>query len=457
MASLRRRLTRATGALLVLQVMGTTVGAGAWWRVQQASQLQIQVSVQRREVLTLGRAARELYVHQAHTFIERGPGHLDHLAEGQIAVDAALVQLESHPGPVLLPLEPIRAALVEANRWFAAEGIPAARAGLLDGARATALHAVAEQHANRLQAGVDAAVAALDEAEALEVARIGRDTRLAWVAVVVVLASSLGLGAAVVRRLAQAVLGPVDGLLRAARSQGTPQELRAPTDGDDELAELGRAFNEMVSRVREAEQRRLERERLQALGEIAGAVAHELMNPLAAILAHNPDPAVRGEAEHARRVVSGLLGFARPGEALPAPVRVDEAAAQAADRAVLYADARDVRVRWRGGPPLTVVGSPTAVRQVLDNLVRNAVEASPAGAEVELEGGPGWVEVRDRGPGLPASVRARLYEPFATGRPDGTGLGLAVSQRVARALGGRLEHQDRPGGGTIARWEVGGG
>jgi two-component system, sporulation sensor kinase E len=52
-------------------------------------------------------------------------------------------------------------------------------------------------------------------------------------------------------------------------------------------------------------------------------------------------------------------------------------------------------------------------------------------------------------------VRERLYEPFATGRPTGTGLGLAVCQRIVRGSGGTLEHVDRDGGGTVARWRLG--
>ena len=65
------------------------------------------------------------------------------------------------------------------------------------------------------------------------------------------------------------------------------------------------------------------------------------------------------------------------------------------------------------------------------------------------------VSVLDRGPGLPATIRPRLYEPFSPGRADGTGLGLAVCQRIARAQGGSIIHEDRPEGGTIATWRPG--
>jgi signal transduction histidine kinase len=105
-------------------------------------------------------------------------------------------------------------------------------------------------------------------------------------------------------------------------------------------------------------------------------------------------------------------------------------------------------------PAVRLVAPPTAVRQVLDNLVRNAIEASPAGGTVEVGLSPDRVEVRDRGAGVPAAVRARLYEPFVTGRRDGTGLGLAICQRVAVALGGALTHADRDGGGTVATWRL---
>jgi signal transduction histidine kinase len=92
---------------------------------------------------------------------------------------------------------------------------------------------------------------------------------------------------------------------------------------------------------------------------------------------------------------------------------------------------------------------------VLDNLLRNAIFASPPAGAVEVEIGSGpRLRVLDRGTGIPASLRPRLYEPFASGRPDGTGLGLAVCARIVRAYGGSLSHEDRAGGGTIAIWSL---
>ncbi|MCK6502425.1 HAMP domain-containing histidine kinase [Myxococcota bacterium] len=449
----------ATGALVALQVAGTSLGFISWWRVQDACMEQRRIGDERQALLDLARRSRELYVHQAHTFIEGGPGHLGHLGEDAAAVEAAIVAAETTYGPFPLQLDPVRAAVRESTRWFDAEVAPLARDSHLDRATAAELHKTAEIHASAVQAAIDASIQQLGAAETADMARVSEETRRGWIAVAIVVVTGAVLAGVVSTALARRILGPINSLRTTVRAFAERQDARAAMTGDDEIAELGRAFNEMVQRVNAAEVRLVERERVQALGEIAGAVAHELMSPIMAILGETRedsiDPArIRAEADHARRVIQGLLGYARPGESEPTAVRLDEAACAAADRAIPFGDARSVGVRWIGGAPCTLQAAPTAVRQVLDNLVRNAVEASMAGDEVEVEVVHDAVEVRDRGPGLPPKVRSRLYEPFVTGRAEGTGLGLAVSQRIACALGGRILHLDRPGGGTVARWEV---
>lgn len=457
MASLRRRLSLATGALLALQVAGTSLGFVSWWRVNEACLLQQRLGDKREDLLELARAARELYVHQAHTFIEGGAGHLHHLHEGVDHVEHTLSAAEAAQSPFALDTAPIRRAVTASNEWFDAVVAPRAEAGTLDRAAAAELNQEAEAHAARVQESIDQALDQLSRAEAAEVARVSRETQRAWIGVATVVLTGLALAAVVTGRLAASILAPIDNLRTAVRAFSHGESPRAPMGGDDELVELGAAFNEMVGRVQAAEARRVERERVQALGEIAGAVAHELMSPIGAILGETrADPIdggrIRAEADHARRVIQGLLGYARPGEAEPVLLRVDELAAAAVERAIPFADMRGSTVSWRGGEPIPLLAAPSAVRQVLDNLIRNAIEASADG-EVEVQARGGAVEVRDRGEGLPDAVRARLYEPFVTGRPEGTGLGLAVSQRIAHALGGRIVHLDREGGGTVARWE----
>ncbi len=459
MASLRRRIYGAAGCLIALQVVGTGLGFASWLQVQQAITTQQDIAAAQESVLGLARASREVYVHQAHTLIERGAGHLDHLTEVTADVNARLAAAERAVGPGVR-LGSVREALAESNLWFATQVVPPARAGMLDEASALRLHAEAEGQAAALDRRLGEVLTALDAAQTREREAVAAATSRAWVSVAVLTLAGAALGLLVAQRLARGVLEPIGALQGAAAAFGSGKPAVAPERGDDELTELGRAFNRMVDQVQAAERRRLQVERLAALGEMSGAVAHELLNPLTVVLGEpamrRPELAeARAEAEHARRIVQGLLGFARPGEEPPQEVDLVQAASLAVERVTSAAELKDVDLRLLVSARAKLYASPSGIRQVLDNLLRNAVEASLPGScvEVEVQAGP-TIEVRDRGAGIPPAVRPRLYEPFVTGRPEGTGLGLAICQRIVRAQGGALSHLDRPDGGTIARWTL---
>jgi signal transduction histidine kinase len=110
-----------------------------------------------------------------------------------------------------------------------------------------------------------------------------------------------------------------------------------------------------------------------------------------------------------------------------------------------------------GRPDCVVTGSAEQLRDLLHNVIGNAVEAAGPGGSVEIrlrpEGKGYAVEVSDSGPGPDAALADRLFEPFVTGKPDGVGLGLAVARRVARAHGGDVTWQ-RQGGRTCFRIEL---
>jgi signal transduction histidine kinase len=415
-ASIRQRFLLATGLLLGLQVASTVFALGSWRGVLDAANREQELADWRVEVVGLGSAIREQYVHQAHTYIEGGPGHLDHHRGTAGDAEQRLDRIAQLPLEAAdrAAVEAIAADLVAMNGFFEEKVAPEARAGTLDRARAAELHATTEATAARLTGRVEELLTSLD-ASAAEVRGSARAaTTRAWWATA---AFTLG------------------GLL------------------------LVFAFDRVARRYGQEQERRVRAERLAALGEMSAAVAHELMNPLTVLLGHlkmAPDPALaplRDEAEHARRVVQGLLGFARPTEEPAGAVDLGKAVRDAADRALPFAEGKDIGVKAVVSAEATVQASPSAVRQVLDNLVKNAVDASPPGAEVEvrLDAGP-VIRVLDRGPGIPRAVRERLYEPFVTGKAHGTGLGLAVCQRIVRAQGGSLVHQDRAGGGTEAVW-----
>ena len=473
MGALRRRIYAASGLLIGLQVAGTLLGFASWGEVRRACASEERIAAQREALMGLGAASREVYVHQAHTLIDRGVSHLSHVVGVQAEVDSRLVALSGSEPPSRAAWESIRDEISTTNLWFTSTVAPLAQAGTLDDAAAVRLHSEAERRAAAIEAKIGVVATELNAAQAVERGAIAAATRRAWIALLTLTVGGLLAGVLVARQLASAVLDPVRALGALVADFGAGRAAAKAPEGTDELGELGRGFNQMVGQVQAAEARRVEVERLAALGQMSGAVAHELMNPLAVILA---DPAMRApevaasraEAEHARRVVQGLLAFARPGEEPAELVDLGAAASATAARLLPTADLRDVCITVEAEPGIDIVASPSAVRQVLDNLVRNAIDASPEGGMIEIVVTPGaegprqelrsgpLVEVRDRGAGIAQSIRARLYEPFVTGRPEGTGLGLAVCQRIVRAQGGELRHDDRENGGTVAIWTVGG-
>jgi two-component system sensor histidine kinase HydH len=226
-------------------------------------------------------------------------------------------------------------------------------------------------------------------------------------------------------------------------------------------------------RRRDREVARLRREvgehqHLAAVGRLAGSVAHEVRNPLSAVrglvqyLAKGEKPgseraeyaaAAVAEVDRLERVVSGLLEYTRPRE--PRRVSLDVAESLASAVSLMSDDARaqGVEIVLQAPADLPpVAADPDQVRQVLVNLLVNALEAVDGRGRVEAAAGSagGRVEVTvdDDGPGLPEGDPEQLFDPFFSTRQRGTGLGLAIARRIARAHGGELSAGPSPAGGA---------
>jgi two-component system sensor histidine kinase HydH len=226
-------------------------------------------------------------------------------------------------------------------------------------------------------------------------------------------------------------------------------------------------FRVMAGRWKEAEARLREQAALTQLGQLAAVVAHEVRNPLAGVRgtlqvleSRVPgqvcDRAVittmieRLDALNAK--VTDLLVYARPSEPKLQAVDPRPIIADAAANARAAAGVGAVSTLVSGDGAL-VRADPECLRSVLLNLLLNAYQADgtqPVEVDVSRQDGSCTIAVLDRGPGIPAHVRARLFEPFFTTKPAGTGLGLPVVKRLMELQGGSIRLIDRAGGGTRA-------
>jgi signal transduction histidine kinase len=202
---------------------------------------------------------------------------------------------------------------------------------------------------------------------------------------------------------------------------------------------------------------------LASLGAFASGIAHEFRNSLAALtgwmklLRRDPPrekareylEAMVREADHINRVVTRFLDYSRLREIRRAPADL----AELADEAVAGIEGQYPGVRFEvSGPPLVLDADGALLAQAVRAVVENACQADPGGT-VRLSwrparGGGARIEVADGGPGVPAEVRAGLFVPFNTSRPEGTGLGLALAHRIAVLHGGTLALDEGPGPGA---------
>ena len=215
------------------------------------------------------------------------------------------------------------------------------------------------------------------------------------------------------------------------------------------------------------------RDRLAALGDVAAAFAHEVRNPLNAVsmglqrlrAEFAPVPLaeytsfvdlMQAEVTRLNGIVEEFLSLARPLPLARAPVAVDALLGELAALVERQAGVAAVTVRVSVPQPVSaVLADRDRLKQVLLNLVLNAVQAMGPGGVVTLEAQAARdgvaVVVADTGPGIPPEQLARIFDPYFTTRAGGLGLGLTIARRIVEAHGGTIDVESRPGRGTRFR------
>ena len=295
----------------------------------------------------------------------------------------------------------------------------------------------------------------------------GAARRGLWI-LFVVAALGLMLASVLTRRLTRTL----DLVTAAAEAiSGGTLDLQVAEGGGPEFDRLARAFNRMTASLRSTLQQLAEQRTLARIGEFGASLAHEVRNPLTAIRVDlqvveealpDQSPMLRplrralGEIGRLNDVVGSALLATRVArqDLSPVDLRIPlEAAVDTARKTIQRP--LSIPIQIRSPEPLVVRGDGSGLEQLFLNLLLNAVEAVRDRGEVAVvagcDGDEIFVWIQDSGTDLTAAVARQAFDPFFTRREGGTGLGLTIAARLARAHSGSVELEPSPGGGALAK------
>ena len=289
------------------------------------------------------------------------------------------------------------------------------------------------------------------------------------------LVGALGLATLAARRVVQ----PLSELTRAIRGlpRGETTTGSVPVRSEDEVGTLAVAFNEMAAELDQAQRHLVEAEKFAFVGELAAGVAHEIRTALGVLRtsaqmlerslprdsgaeATELAQMIRAEVDRLAGVANDLLTLDRARPLHLERVRISEPVLRAVDFVAPQARQRGIRiVPSPAANEPWVSCEPELMYQVAINLLVNALQALASGGCIEVRvedeaDGYGGFEVRDDGPGIPATHRERVFQPFVTARPGGIGLGLTYVKRVVHDHHGQVTLESDAGSGTRVRIRI---
>jgi nitrogen fixation/metabolism regulation signal transduction histidine kinase len=306
--------------------------------------------------------------------------------------------------------------------------------------------------------------------------------------------AAIGVGALLARGVS-ARIGELAGAM--GRAGAGDLAIRVAPRGNDEITDLARGFNRMLSEIESSRARIEYLQRIEAWQEMARRLAHEIKNPLTPIQLAMQDIHRRypgGDGEYAklldtaleivedevgtlRRLVTEFSDFARLPQAKLVPGDLMAFLREQSERAVLLAAEREqveghelpqqhpahVRVEFELPEwPAPIYFDRQMLSRALSNLVRNAVQAVEAArssdglirVSLDREGDYYVVDVDDNGPGIPDDLRVSVFDPYVTTKTEGTGLGLAIVKKIVVEHGGLIEASRGPLGGARVRMSL---
>jgi signal transduction histidine kinase len=235
-------------------------------------------------------------------------------------------------------------------------------------------------------------------------------------------------------------------------------------------AELEERVAERSETLRATQARLIHQEKMAAFGLLAAGIAHEVGNPLAGLSSliqmlqrRGPDAYTSEKLALAdrqlgriQRTVRELVDFSRPASSVEGLVRLSDVVEEALGIAKYYHRTKNREIATEVPadlPPVRAVRD--HLTQVVLNLVLNAIDATGKGGHIRLTACPDGdvvaLHVEDDGRGISLADRARLFQPYFTTKPQGTGLGLFISRQIVEELGGTLSYESEPGAGASFR------
>jgi two-component system nitrogen regulation sensor histidine kinase NtrY len=238
-----------------------------------------------------------------------------------------------------------------------------------------------------------------------------------------------------------------------------------PPRGAPEFEALRNSLRDMATELESGRRRELEAERLRAFREVARRVAHEMKNPLtpirfavdqlkrtATVGQQEALEVLATESSRLEHLASEFTEFGRLPKGPAAEVDLHELVRELASTVVPQSTTITLALE---AAPATIVGHYEPLRRALENVLRNAVEATDGEGHLTIAStrdvaGGGGIEVRvsDNGPGVPTDQQDRVFDPYVTGKANGTGLGLALVRQTVEQHHGHIRLEETPGGGA---------